>query len=79
MTKLQLGHAPVLEALLPERALDLSARSKATPTKQSFADKRVPKLELGNENKPNGRWKMEDGKSPYAGGFARAASASGVW
>ena len=28
-----------------------SARGLSTPTKQSFADKCVPKLELGNEGK----------------------------
>ena len=50
MTKLLLGHAIVLEALLPPApAAEKSARDGATPTKPSFGDKGVPKLELGNE------------------------------
>ena len=50
MTKLQLGHALVLEAPLPQ-AGSRNARARSfPPTKQSFADKGVPKLELGNES-----------------------------
>ncbi len=49
VTKLQLGHAFVLEALLPSARTGRSAPTLSTPTKPSFADKCVPKLELGNE------------------------------
>ena len=49
MTKLQLGRALVLEALLPRARTGMSARNPSTPTKQSFGDKCVPKPELGNE------------------------------
>ena len=46
MIKLLLGHAIVLEALLPPApAAETSARGEATPTKQSFGDKCVTKLE----------------------------------
>ena len=49
VTKLQLGHALGLEALLPRARDGMDARNPSTPAKQSFGDKCVPKLELGNE------------------------------
>ena len=58
VTKLQLGHALVLEALLPAGLHREGARTvSSTPTKRSFADKCVPKLEFGNERqfKPLGQ------------------------
>ncbi len=53
VTKLLLGHALVLEALLPCTSAEAwSAQCGATPAKQSFRDKRVPKQELGHEGAP---------------------------
>ncbi len=52
VTQIQLGHSLVMEALLPLRArCGMGARCGATPTKQSFGDKGISKLELGNEGK----------------------------
>ena len=45
VTKLQLGHALVLEALLPPACMRKERARHSTPTKQSFGDKCVPKLE----------------------------------
>ena len=50
VTKLQLGNADVFEALLRHGLAHLERCFwLCLPTKQSFGDKRVPKLELGNE------------------------------
>lgn len=50
VTKLQLGRALVLEALLPPGIhRGRGAQGISMPTKRSFADKGVPKLELGYE------------------------------
>ena len=49
VTNLQLGHALGLEALLPRTRDGMNALYLSTPTKQSFGDKCVHKLELGNE------------------------------
>ena len=49
VTKLRLGHALVWEALLPRVGWEEKRPVPSAPTKRSFADKGVPKLELGNE------------------------------
>ena len=50
VTKLQIGHALVLEALLPRSSAPIwSAPTCATPSKLSFADSHIIMQELVNE------------------------------
>ena len=55
VTKLQLGYALVLEALLRRSGCGSEPSREARLTKQSFADNCVPKLELRHKGEVSGR------------------------